>query len=132
MNYMIDVLKEVADLLGWTSATSDLQEAVNETLLAYGVDNISEISGRENIRRLRAFARYQAWNAVVNATAGYYNFSADNGRFDRSQINAQARENLKSAESDLLTFTDQYRVGVDTLNYKNDPYQYRPEDDRTI
>lgn len=129
--FMQDTLKGVADLLEW-SEDDQYQEAVNETLLSYGVDNISEITGRENVRRLRAIARFQVWKSVVNATAGYYNFSADNGRFDRSQIHEQARANMTAAETDLLTFDDQYRVGVDTLDYKHDPYQYRPEEDRTL
>lgn len=131
-DYMNDTLKNVADLLGWSPANNDYAEAINETLLSCGVDLISEITGREAIRRMRAFARMHVWQSVVNATAGNYDFSADAGRFNRSQIHEQALENLQAAQVEVLSFNDQYRVGVDTLDFKHDPYQYRDEEDRTL
>ena len=49
-DYMDTMLGATATVLTWTVAGGQYDEAVNETLLAYGVDDIDEIIGRANIR----------------------------------------------------------------------------------
>lgn len=130
-DYMHDVLKDVADLLGWSVVNNDYDEAINETLLSMGVDDISEVTGRENLRKMRSFARMHVWQTVVNATAGNYDFKADGGSFNRSQIHEQALIALQVSQMEVLSFNDQYRVGLDHIDFKHDPYLYHPEEDRT-
>lgn len=130
--YMDSILGAVADVLSWSVAGGDYAEAVNETLLAYGVDDIALVTGRENIKRLRALARREVWRAVVNVTAGDYDFEADGGKYSRSEINKMAMQNLIRAESEAAEYDPLWRVGVDAVTYKHDPYGYLPDDERTV
>lgn len=133
--YMRDgVLKDLSAALGWTLVPDDYQEGINEALLMMEVDSISEVSGRANIQKLRYAAQIAVWRQVVNATAGDYNFSADGGRYDRSQVHEMGTKNLDRAESDGMAFglTPNYQVEIDSVKYTHDPYQYIPDDERTL
>lgn len=130
--YMHATLREVGEALGWQPSAGDYDEAVNETLLTYGASDIAAISGQANIRRLRTLARVQAWQQVVNATAGDYAFSADGASYHREQVHAQALSNLRQAQTEALAYDPDYRVGVDRIEHKHDPYTYLPEDRRTL
>lgn len=130
-DYMKAVLGPVATALGWTTTPDDYQEAVNETLLMYGVDAIGDVSGRASIQKLRAFARVQVWVQVVAAVSGDFDFEADGGRYDRSQMQEMALENLSLAESAAMAYGyDGYQVAVDKLRHVHDPYAYVADDDR--
>jgi hypothetical protein len=130
---MAGVLGYVASALAYTDPTS-YEEAVNEALLEYGVDDIADVTGRENIRKLRAVARVMVWRQVVRDTTGDFDFSADGGRYSRSQINEQARESLKLAESEAMALgaLAGYVVGIDAVSHIHDPYEYVEDDDRVI
>lgn len=130
--YMHDILGETAVVLGLDPTTDDYQESINETLLEMGVSLISEITTVDDIRRLRTLARRNAWKHVVSTTAGNYAFSADGGTYNREQIHAHALNNLALAEADAAEYSDRYRIQIDRIDYKHDPYQYRPEDERTL
>lgn len=123
--YMHSVLGSVATALGWSVAGESYVEPVNETLAAYGVDDIAAISGRANIVKLRALARREVWRAVVAQSAAHYDVTADGASLTRSQIQAQAREQLRLAEIDCLTYDPAYRVSVTGIDH-NDPY--KPEE----
>lgn len=129
--YMHDVLGAVGTSLDFSVTDGDYAEAVNDALVAYGVDDIQTVSGRANIARLRALARVEAWRLVVRNTAGDYDFQADGARYNRSQIHAQAQENLQEALNDAAAYDPSYRVGIDRIVHKHDPYAYLPEEDRT-
>lgn len=119
--FMLDCLKDVATALGWT-ALANVQEAVNETLLAYGVDSIASVAGRENIRKLRALARVEVWRLVVAAVSGDYDFKAGQESFSRSQVHEQALKSLAQAQADAAEFAPTYAVGVGSITWDNDPY----------
>lgn len=131
--YMHAALGELATVMGYTAASS-YTEAVNEALLEYGADSIASISGRENIRKLRAIARVMALRKVVYDTTGDYDFEADGGRYDRSQVNKQAQAALALAESEAMALgaLAGYVVGVDSVVHVHDPYTYLDDDDRVI
>ena len=129
--FMDAVLGPVGDVLGYVFANGDYTEAINETLLAYGVTDISLITGAENTARLRALARVAIWRQVVDHSAGDYAFSADGGTYSREQIHTMAQENLARAETLAARYDPNYRVGVDTLVYKHDPYSTLDEETRT-
>jgi hypothetical protein len=98
------------------------------------VDAISEVTGRANIQKLRYAAQIAVWHQVIAATAGDYDFSADGGRYNRSQINEQARQTLALVESNAMAFglTPNYEVTIDAIQHIHDPYEYIEDEDRTI
>ena len=99
-DFMIAELRNVATVLGWTDL-SDMQEAVNETLIVYGVEDIALAS---DIPMLRAFARREAWRAAVASLAADYDFEADGGNYKRSQLQSQAVKALALAEEKAAPF----------------------------
>lgn len=117
--YMVDQLGEIAGVLGWTWDT-DLHEAINETLLAYGVDTLEEAS---DLRKLRTLARWQAWRAAVDSLVARYHFSNPEGSYSREQMLAGARAILADAEADASAYVDTAWAMVRVTNIKrNDPY----------
>lgn len=129
-DYLFGVLDEVGGLLGWTSGSVAVQEALNDALLEYGTSDITTILGGTNLRHLRAFGRRAIWRAVVQATAGRYDFRDSDATFNRSQIQEQAREALKLAESDALAWDPSYSVSIVRVTRPQDPYQVIPDESR--
>jgi hypothetical protein len=125
--YMHSVLGAVATTLGWSVAGGHYDEAVNETVAAYGVDDVTTVAGRDNIRHLRALARREVWRAVMQATVSHYDLSTDGAQRSRSQIHTQAKEMFVQSEVDCTAYGDAYTVGIDAIAY-GDPY-LPPEDD---
>jgi hypothetical protein len=131
--YLVAVLSEVATVLGWTTATTQLAEAVNDTLLAYDTSDISTVSGATNIAKLRALGAVMAWRAAVNALGARYDFAEADADQKRSQLHAQAKANLALAES----YAAEWGVGalvahVQTIQHVDDPYAWIPEDRQTV
>lgn len=131
-DYIHRILGAVADVLSWSVPNGSYDEIVNETLLVYGESDISEITGEDNIRKLRTLARRETWRAVIQETAASYDFQSGGGSYSRSLIHKMAMENLAKAESDASEFDPAWNVSIDTLNHLHDPYQYREPDDRTL
>lgn len=130
--FLDTALGAVADVLGWTVEIGSYDEIVNETLLAYGQTDLTQVTGTANLRKLRALGRRELWRAVVEQTSAKYDIKEDNASLSRSQIHKMALESLGKAEAEAAEYDDRYRVGIDRLEYKHDPYQYRPEDERTL
>lgn len=123
--YMENVLGAVAASLGWTAVAGDFDEAVNEALLAY---DVSDIEDATDIRKLRALARYYAWKAAAASLAAYYDFQSADERFNRSQMQKAAAENLRSAEADLAEFgVGPFAAYVDSITRTQDPYAFDPD-----
>jgi hypothetical protein len=122
-DYMFSVLGEVGDLLKWTAGSAQVQEALTDALLEYGETTIGNITGTKNLRHLRAFGRRAIWRAVVQATSGKYDFSDSDAHFTRSQLNSQARESLKIAETECLEWDPAYAVSIVSVKRPHDPYQ---------
>lgn len=134
-SYMHTTLGAMATRLGWSVAVGDYSEAVNEAVAAYGADDITSITGRENLRKLRALARREAWRSVVQSLAAYYEFSTDGQSFKPNQMGDQARKALAQAEADCAALgvgdDASYAVAIDSVIYPDDPYVYYPDDVRT-
>lgn len=129
--FMQDTLQDVATAMDWTATPDDYQEAINETLLMMQVDAISEVTGRENIKKLRVYARVEVWRQVMAATSGDYDFAADGGNYKRSQVHEQAKANYAMALQDAMAYgLDGYQVTIDAVQYIHDPYAYVEDDDR--
>jgi len=121
--YLDAVLGETADTLGWSVGGGQYDEAVNETLLAYGERDIGAITGLENLRKLRTLGRVAVWRAVVGAVSGDYDFAADGGDFDRSQVWEHAKRMFDAAVSEALLFDPLYAMDVATMVETYDPYE---------
>ncbi len=127
--YIHTALGAVASSLGWTVNAGSYDEIVNDALLAYGVDDIASVSGRESIAKLRALSRLMAWRAVVSETATDYNFSADGGSYSRAQVNEMARARVADLETETAAYRMENAVRTQRVVYANDPYIERlPED----
>jgi hypothetical protein len=124
-SYMVGRVKSIADLLGMT--IEDFAESVNDVLVAYGVNDISEAT---DITKLRALAHYQAWVLIAEIATGEYQFSADGGSFNRKQIydNAVATlERLRITYAPYLPSVEEemveHRIEVGTTTH----YDYYTE-----
>lgn len=133
--YMHATLGAMAARLGWTVDGDHYDEAVNEAVAAYGADDIASITGRENLRKLRALARREVWRAVVQSVAAYYEFSTDGQSFKPNQMSTQARAALAQAEADCVALgagdDANYSVVIDSVIYPGDPYAVLPDSVRT-
>jgi len=125
--YMHNALASVSDALGWTASSVELQEALNEVLLAYGVSDVTGIAGISNLRKLRALARREAWRAAMTEAAADYDFENEAGVMKRSQVFAQAQKAYVQAANEALIYDDQYNVAIETVAYA-DPYLAPDED----
>jgi len=130
-DFMHDALGNVAGALGYSSPTS-YSEAVNDTLLAYGTDDISTISGQANIIKLRALSKVFAWRKAVGDLSSRYKFSADGGSYERQQMFENAKATLAMLEEAALVYDTNYAVITRKVDHIHDPYQVRNLDERPL
>ena len=117
--FMTTVLGPTGDALPETIRDAVYQEALIETLLSYGVGDIVNAT---DVQKLRALARVAIWQAVVDATAGRYDISADGQSLSRSQLHQQARQSLRAAKQTAARYDDAYAVVMASARYTSDPY----------
>lgn len=134
-DYLASVLGSLADVLGWDAGSVQVQEAVFDALLDLqaaipSIATIADVTTAFQIRGLRALGRRAIWRAVVQATAGKYDFSDSDANFKRSQMNSQAREFLKLAELDAMAWDPNYAVAIVSVKRTNDPYIVIPDTER--
>ena len=132
--YMHGRLGNLAAALRWTVADGHYNEALNDTLFAYGQTDISQITGAANINLLRAYARYFLWKSVAEATVNEIDYThADSGAtYKHSQIHKQAKEMMAASANDVDALggdVSGYSVGWHSVVYSDDLYT---ADDPTI
>jgi hypothetical protein len=117
--YQLVVLGDVGSVLGFTTAS--FAEAINDTLLAYGVVDIADAT---DIARLRSLARVEAWKLALVGAASKYDVSDGTQSLKRSQLMGQIRAALSLAETDASAYIDDgsSTVGRSTVVYADDPY----------
>lgn len=116
--YMLTCLKDVATQMAWTTLT-DVQEAVNEALLAYGVTDVANAS---DIKKVRKLARREIWRQVCSATAGNFAFSADGASFSRQQIHEHAMQEFNAAFAEAAEY-DGFSIKVVKVDWTQDPFE---------
>ena len=94
--FMRATLAETGESLAWNDER--FAEPINATLLAYGVQEVAQAS---NVLKLRLLATVEAWQAVVNATAGDYDAASATDDLKRSQFHKQAKAMVASAKGDF-------------------------------
>jgi hypothetical protein len=130
--FMHSELGRVATVLGYSVGSNDAgdyAEAVNETLLVYGANTITDAT---SIQKLRALARLEAWKKAVGDLTTFFKFSADGGSFERQQMFDQAKAKMESANVAAMAYDSAYSAVVTRVTPVNDPYRYIPEDERTL
>ena len=125
--YMITVLGGLAETLGLTS--DDMTEAVNDVAAACSV---TDVANAADVKQVRALAKGAARRVAQTRAAGWYDSSADNGDYKRSQVQKQVADLLKSAEQEALLYAPEYGIQVGTLNYTGDPYPFPVDDDDDV
>lgn len=94
--YMYGLLGATAPVIGWADSTA-LDDAVIETLIAYGVGTIEEAS---DIVKLRTLAQVEAWRAAAAQVAGDYKFSDIDGRMhERQQVYDHCIKQMQAADA---------------------------------
>lgn len=125
--YLKGVIGGFSGLLAWTSQ-AHYQAAIDETMLALGVSDITTITGSQGIRRLRAFGRREVWRAVAQAMTVKLN----DGGADRA-LSDKINFALSLAENECRQWGDGgWAIGVDTITASQDPYVYLPDDERSL
>jgi hypothetical protein len=125
-DFMLASLQELGAVLGLTAES--FAEAVNDTLLAYGV---AEIANATNVAKLRALARVEAWRAAVAAASARIDWSEAGASFKQSQYRAAASDGLARAQMAAAEYGEAlpgYVVSVGTLAI-SDPYAWTEDED---
>jgi hypothetical protein len=117
--FMITALSKAATAIGLT--VSDMGEAVIQTLVEYGVTDITDAT---NIAKLRALAKINAWRTALASVSADYNFADAGARYDRSQVSMMIREYLKGALLEALPYDPNYLIEVDRVDQVQDPYEF--------
>ncbi len=122
--YMVATLGALGAALALT--TVDFGEAVNDTLLAYGIDEIDQAT---DIAKLRGLAKIEAWKVALAAAGGRIDWSEAGASFKQSQYRQPAKDGLELAVAEAQAagyIPDQslagYEIAVGQLRV-NDPYQ---------
>lgn len=123
--YLHGRLGALADALKWNVADGNYDEAVNDTLLAYGTDDITTINTAANVNLLRAYGRYFLWKSVAEATVNRMDYThADSGAtYKHSQIHKQAKDMMKLVADEIVA------LGGDVSGYEITAYEIEYLDD---
>ena len=123
--YLHGRLGSFASVLGWNVADGSYNEAVNDTLLAYGESDITAITTAANINLLRAYGRYFLWKSVAEATVNEIDYThADSGAtYKHSQIHKQAKDMMKLVADEIVA------LGGDVSGYEITAYEIEYTDD---
>lgn len=117
--YMVTILADVGETLGWHTSSGPIVEASNDVELAADLDG--------DQRLVRALGRLEAWKAAVSALVAFYDFRSDQEHFSRSQMLAGARSALAQAETDCMAMGVGNDATIHTVVHTDDPYVRREE-----
>lgn len=104
--YMIEVLSDIATVLGWDSDSSTILRAVYAVQRAYpnGAEALADISEADNMPLLEALAQREGLRAAATALAARVDIASPAGDAKMAQQHAQCLKMLSLAtyEADLL------------------------------
>lgn len=135
MHVSLGKTAKVLDLHFDPNGPGDYAEAVNDTLLAYGAEEINTITGLEAIKKLRILAVASAWQYVVNNFVALYDFSADGGSYKRNQLFESAKKMLEAAAGVVTANyggSSTNRVRIRKIDPIHDPYTVRDRTERPL
>lgn len=126
--FMERALGDLKDEVGFTDDTFYL-DAIEDTCLAYGVSDVVDAT---DVKKLRALARVCLWRDVLFKLTAMYDYSEEEEAAKRSQLYRQAESSLRVAERLAAPYDPLRSVQMGRIIWKSDPYQYLPDDKRTI
>lgn len=107
--YMIEVLSDIATVLGWDSDSSPVIRAVYAVQRAYPADEaLTNISEADNMSLLEALAQREALRAAATALAARVDIASPAGDAKMAQQHAQCLKMLSLAtyEAEILLGDD--------------------------
>ena len=117
--YLHGRLGVTAEMIGWTDWDDNYLEVINDTLLAYGVDDIANVT---EVGKLRVLGRMCLWQAVKAAAIPEVNYSADGQSYSREAIFQHIDNMYQQSRVDAIPFLDDgYQVDVYGVSH-TDPY----------
>lgn len=128
--YLVSYLGDnLAQQLEWTTSASSFDFVMSEALRLYGVDTEAEAT---DLDKLYALSKVTLWEAVLREVSMDYDYSANGASFKRSQMVDQIKENLDSAITESMNYSDSYNsIQLGTLGGDEvDPYSEYPYEDR--
>jgi hypothetical protein len=99
-DFLVGVLGEVADAIGWDAGSVQVLEAVNDALLHYGTTAITSVTSSDGMYKLRALGKRAIWRAVAQNVASRYDFQDSDAKFTRSQVQAMALKAIDIADAE--------------------------------
>ncbi len=123
-------VRDLAEMLGWSLAAGDFEEAVTDALLACGLSAASGAASSNDIRRLRAEVVLAALRRIRRGVASRYDFTSGDQSFSRSQAAEMVDGALAEAERTLLEVGGDGML-VGRIRIHDDEYEYRPDEFRT-
>lgn len=118
--YLTNLLERAGLSVMLTWVSTHIDEIVVDTLLAYGVNDITEAG---DIAKLRALGALQLWEAVAEAAVLEINYTADGATMNREAIYQHAVGLVGQARIAALPYTDDWQVGNHGVNHADDPYR---------
>lgn len=120
--YLQVILDQVA--LAVDISSSRLTEMTDDVLSMYGETDYANVT---NIAKVRAIAQVVAWKHAMELTSVSYNFSADGGSYNLSQMHEMCEKNYKAALSDARTYDPNYEISVTEIVSTQNPYVFDPD-----
>lgn len=125
LSYMVMSLGEVARYLRWDAETFELQEALNDTLLACDATTASDVT---DIKKLRSLARYHAFEAAQTAAMTHIQPMVKEEAVDRQVLFDMLAARLSQAWAQAFPYLgSSYAVSTATTRYVGDPYVNDPD-----
>lgn len=88
-----------------TDALDTLAEAANEAQGILGVP-LADLTSTDDLVKVRAIARWQAWLAAWNVAAGRFDLKAGSADLKRSQTFSQIETRLAQAERSAMRYSE--------------------------
>ncbi len=105
-------------MLAWVD--EHVKEIIIDTLLAYGVNDVTEAT---DVGKLRALGALKLWEAVAEAATLEINYTADGATMNREVIYQHAVGQVVQARIKALPYTDDWQVGNSSVGHADDPYR---------
>ena len=121
LTYMISVLGSAGDVLGLTTASTIIVEAMDDILFDYGV---TATANATDIKKLRTLARFHSWKSAKAEASLDYDFSDAGASYKRSQMFDHVVKQYLQARRDAMLYLPDYQVESDELNWTGDPLEY--------
>lgn len=121
------VLGNTADLLGWTYDAGSYDELLNRVIELSGKEAVEAMNGREQVIKVRALARFAAWEAAVSGLVTEFDVSADGASMSREAIFQHAQQQLERARDEIIGLgydpEGANTAEILTVNRDDDPYR---------